>query len=255
MTRIRTTAPAAAGLVPGPRGGRPASALQRAAALSPATRSLDALQRRAGAGPSVAQRAGLEEEELQMQAIQRTAVLEEEELQLKAVQRAAGLEEEEPLQGKLVQRQPEERRAQAATGGLPDDLRAGVEALSGIAMDGVRVHYDSPKPAQLAAHAYAQGSEIHLAPGQQQHLPHEAWHVVQQSQGRVAPTATIAGAAINDDPALEHEADVMGAQAARQSAESAAQRMPEEEELQLVQRRVAVDRTPERPQRARASRR
>jgi hypothetical protein len=122
-----------------------------------------------------------------MQAIQRTAVLEEEELQLKAVQRAAGLEEEEPLQGKLVQRQSEERRAQAATGGLPDDLRAGVEALSGIAMDGVRVHYDSPKPAQLAAHAYAQGSEIHLAPAQEQHLPHEAWHVVQQSQGTGRP--------------------------------------------------------------------
>ena len=27
--------------------------------------------------------------------------------------------------------------------------------------------------------AYAQGSDIHLAPGQEQHLPHEAWHVVQ----------------------------------------------------------------------------
>jgi hypothetical protein len=25
-------------------------------------------------------------------------------------------------------------------------------------------------------------------PGQEQHLPHEAWHVVQQKQGRVKPT-------------------------------------------------------------------
>ncbi|MEL6127089.1 MAG: DUF4157 domain-containing protein, partial [Pseudomonadota bacterium] len=37
--------------------------------------------------------------------------------------------------------------------------------------------------------AYAQGSNIHLGPGQDQHLPHEAWHVVQQRQGRV-PTTT-----------------------------------------------------------------
>ena len=57
--------------------------------------------------------------------------------------------------------------------GLPDGLKAGVEALSGISMDHVRVHYNSGKPAQLNAHAYAQGSDIHLAPGQQRHLPHK----------------------------------------------------------------------------------
>ena len=38
------------------------------------------------------------------------------------------------------------------------------------------------------AHAYTQGSEIHLGAGQERHLPHEAWHVVQQAQGRVRPT-------------------------------------------------------------------
>jgi len=55
-------------------------------------------------------------------------------------------------------------------------------------MDHVQVHRNSSKPAQLNAHAFAQGSDIHLAPGQEQHLPHEAWHVVQQAQGRVKPT-------------------------------------------------------------------
>ncbi|WP_197411151.1 DUF4157 domain-containing protein [Novosphingobium sp. FSW06-99] len=95
--------------------------------------------------------------------------------------------------------------------GLPDRLKAGIEALSGIAMDHVRVHRNSPKPAQLQAHAYAQGSEIHLAPGQDRHLPHEAWHVVQQAQGRVKPTMqSKGGTAINDDAALERESDVMG---------------------------------------------
>jgi hypothetical protein len=72
--------------------------------------------------------------------------------------------------------------------GLPNQLKAGVEALSGIAMDDVRVHRNSSRPAQLQAHAFAQGADIHLAPGQEHHLPHEAWHVVQQKQGRVKPT-------------------------------------------------------------------
>ncbi len=66
--------------------------------------------------------------------------------------------------------------------------RSGIESLSGMSMDSVKVHYNSEKPAQLNAHAYAQGTEIHVAPGQEQHLPHEAWHVVQLAQGRVQPT-------------------------------------------------------------------
>jgi hypothetical protein len=36
--------------------------------------------------------------------------------------------------------------------------------------------------------AYAQSRDIHVPPGQEQHLPHEAWHVVPQAQGRVKPT-------------------------------------------------------------------
>jgi hypothetical protein len=98
--------------------------------------------------------------------------------------------------------------------GLPVDLKSGVELLSGMSMDHVEVHYNSSQPAQLQAHAYAQGSDIHLAPGQDQHLPHEAWHVVQQAQGRVQATLQLKdGVAVNDDQELEREADVMGAKA------------------------------------------
>ena len=97
--------------------------------------------------------------------------------------------------------------------GIPDHVKAGVEHMSGMNLDHVKVHYDSPKPAQLNAHAYAQGSDIHMAPGQSQHVAHETWHAVQQAQGRVAPTTQFAGQAINDNQALEREADVMGAQA------------------------------------------
>lgn len=97
--------------------------------------------------------------------------------------------------------------------GLPDNLKSGVENLSGYSLDDVKVHYNSDQPAQLQAHAYAQGTDIHVAPGQEKHLPHEAWHVVQQKQGRVNPTLQLKGVAINDNDSLEKEADLMGAKA------------------------------------------
>lgn len=91
--------------------------------------------------------------------------------------------------------------------GLPDSLKSGIENLSGYSMDDVRVHYNSSKPAQLNALAYAQGTDIHVAPGQEKHLSHEAWHVVQQKQGRVQPTMQMQGLSVNDNEELEKEAD------------------------------------------------
>lgn len=98
---------------------------------------------------------------------------------------------------------------------LPEALRSGMHALSGVDLGEVQVHYNSSKPAQLQALAYAQGNDIHLAPGQEQHLAHEAWHLVQQRQGRVKATAEAGGVAINDNPGLEREADQMGTRAAQ----------------------------------------
>ncbi len=99
--------------------------------------------------------------------------------------------------------------------GLPDNLKSGIENLSGYSMDDVNVHYNSHKPAQLQAQAYAQGTDIHLGAGQEKHLAHEAWHVVQQKQGRVKPTLQVKGRVnINDDERLEKEADQQGAKAA-----------------------------------------
>ena len=97
--------------------------------------------------------------------------------------------------------------------GMPDNLKAGIENLSGFSMDNVRVHYNSSKPATVQALAYTQGTDIHVAPGQEKCLPHEAWHVAQQMAGRVSPTTNINGMPVNDNVALEHEADVMGEKA------------------------------------------
>lgn len=95
--------------------------------------------------------------------------------------------------------------------GLPDNLKTGMENLSGMSLDDVKVHRNSDRPAQFQAHAYAQGTDIYLGPGQEKHLPHEAWHVVQQKQNRVKPTLQMKGNIhVNDDSSLEREADQMG---------------------------------------------
>ncbi len=125
--------------------------------------------------------------------------------------------------------------------GLPDGLKASMENMSGYALDDTRVHYNSSKPAQLNAHAYAQGNDIHLASGQEKHLPHEAWHVVQQKQGRVRPTIqSKEGIAINNDTALELEADVMGAKALQASTqESFSPSLTDTQPTPLVQQKTS----------------
>ena len=98
--------------------------------------------------------------------------------------------------------------------GLPDGLKSGMESISGMSLSDVKVHRNSDKPAQLQAHAYAQGTDIHLGPGQEKHLPHELGHVVQQKEGRVKPTVQLKGKVnINNDSGLEKEADVLGKKA------------------------------------------
>lgn len=117
--------------------------------------------------------------------------------------------------GKLADNRSTQLAQKPNNTGLPDNLKSGIESLSGMSMDNIKVHYNSFKPAQLNAHAYAQGTDIHVAPGQEKHLPHEAWHVVQQAQGRVKPTMQMKGGVpVNDNKGLEREADLMGARAA-----------------------------------------
>lgn len=120
----------------------------------------------------------------------------------------ASEEDDDTLQGKFER--PVQKKNET---GMPDNLKAGIEDLSGFSMDNVRVHYNSDKPATVQALAYTQGTDIHVAPGQEKHLPHEAWHVAQQMAERVEPTTEVGGMPVNDNADLEHEADVMGARA------------------------------------------
>ena len=120
--------------------------------------------------------------------------------------------EMEPLQERFEPIQCKEEN----TTGLPDTLKTGIEILSGISLDNVNVYYHSPQPPRVQALAYTQGTNIHVGPGQEKHLAHEAWHIVQQKQGRVKPTMQAKGVTVNNEQALEQEADVMGERATQQ---------------------------------------
>jgi len=185
-----------------------------------------ALQRKLTNFAVPAQLQGAEEEELmqgKFDSLQRAP--EEEELvqgMFKTLQRAP--EEEELMQGQFKPNGADSSKVTQRQGnntGLPDNLKSGMESLSGQSLNHVKVHYNSSKPAAVQAHAYAQGSDIHLASGQEKHLPHELGHVVQQMEGRVQPTTSVGGMQVNDNEGLETEATKMG--------DSALQKMSDKE--------------------------
>ncbi|MBK6263411.1 DUF4157 domain-containing protein [Marivirga sp. S37H4] len=141
-------------------------------------------------------------------------------MQLKAIQDMANSSQQakqapqlQSITDNYSSQQPTIQKKENNTG-LPDNLKKGMENLSGMSLDDVKVYRNSDKPAQLQAHAYAQGTDIHLGPGKDKHLPHEAWHVVQKKQGRVKSTFQMKrGVNVNDDVGLEKEADLKGDEA------------------------------------------
>lgn len=143
-------------------------------------------------------------------------------------------EDEEPVQGMFVSQlaedgdelvqgkfDPLQRQADNHTG-IPDAVKQRMEDSFGTDFSSVRVHPESSKAPEVGALAYTQGTDIHFAPGQfkpdtaagRELLGHELTHVVQQLDGRVQPTTEISGMPVNDNEALEREADAMGAKAA-----------------------------------------
>ena len=118
---------------------------------------------------------------------------------------------------------PVAERPSGGGGGAPlhEGVRSKLEGSFGADLSSVRVHQDSSADA-MGALAYTQGEDVHFGNGQydpdsitgQELIGHELTHVLQQRAGRVSiPQGK--GLPINDDPALETEADVLGAQAAR----------------------------------------
>ncbi|HAS40128.1 MAG TPA: hypothetical protein DCS93_06590 [Microscillaceae bacterium] len=126
-----------------------------------------------------------------------------------------------PIQAKQRPIQTKQRPLQRNKGGNNSmgnaneaQIKANVSTLTGTDVTDAQVTYNSSKPMQLQAEATAQGNQVHLGPGKEQHLGHELTHVAQQKQGRVQPTIQANnGVGINNDPKLEKEADDIGAQA------------------------------------------
>jgi len=104
---------------------------------------------------------------------------------------------------------------------IPDPVRGKMERSLGADFSGVRIH-TGREASSIGAHAFTRGDDIHFAPGQydphdrggQELLGHELAHVVQQREGRVTASFQAHGMEVNADPALEREADELGARAA-----------------------------------------
>lgn len=102
---------------------------------------------------------------------------------------------------------------------LAADVRAPMERAFAADFAAVRVH-EGAYVRNIGARAFASGASVHFAPGEydpgtrggRELLGHELAHVVQQSEHR-APAMQHKGL-VNDDPALEAEADQLGARAA-----------------------------------------
>ncbi|TNF25049.1 MAG: DUF4157 domain-containing protein [Deltaproteobacteria bacterium] len=115
-------------------------------------------------------------------------------------------------------------RTRPGGGGEPlsADLKARFEGAFGHDFSDVRIHRGSAAATSVGATAFARGTDIHFAPGRFDAgsqsgldvLGHELTHIVQQRSGRVALPQN-KGLNVNVDRALESEADLLGARAAR----------------------------------------
>lgn len=96
--------------------------------------------------------------------------------------------------------------------GIPTRLKERLEQSTGMPLDDVRVHYNSYLPERLDALAYTCGNQVEIGPGQENCLPHELGHVVQQKLGLVRANAIHStGVAMNTETRLESQADEIGA--------------------------------------------
>lgn len=132
------------------------------------------------------------------------------------MQRLAAEEEELQMKRDLS------RTVQRKSDGMPEQVQMKMESAFGASFSDVSIHEGS-KASDVGALAYTQGSDIHFAPGKyqpntksgQELLGHELAHVIQQREGRVQANGEVNGVPLNDNAALEREADQLGAKAAR----------------------------------------
>lgn len=109
----------------------------------------------------------------------------------------------------LIDAQENHTQSENNTTGIPDELKARLEAFSGISLDDVKVYYNSDLPDQHDALAYTEGTNVYIATGQEKHLMHELWHVIQYKQGRVKATSKVNKKPLDNREQMEHEAETI----------------------------------------------
>lgn len=102
------------------------------------------------------------------------------------------------------------KKNQSTEASWEEKVKTQVGEIMGADLQDVSVNYNSGLPKQFKAHALAQAREVFIAPGQESHLPHELVHVVQQDKGLVKADRESSQISINEDPALEQEAETIG---------------------------------------------
>ncbi|MEZ4429594.1 MAG: hypothetical protein R3A51_18115 [Nannocystaceae bacterium] len=117
--------------------------------------------------------------------------------------------------------------AGVAPGGITTGENAAVLQMTGGAVDlharGARIEHvqrDDPRLRAVGARSLATDGEALISDPGDRH--HELWHLAQQATGRVRPDRHIGGRPVNTSPALEHEADRMGATLGQLAARASA---------------------------------
>ena len=131
-----------------------------------------------------------------------------------------------------VQKKSPEPLQMKGDSGMPEEVKGKMESSMGQDFSNVKIHENSSKAKDVGALAFAQGNDVHFAPGQfqpgsksgQELIGHELAHVKQQREGRVKPTTSTGGMAVNDSPSLEKEADDMGRKAVQAKFEPTVQK-------------------------------
>lgn len=163
--------------------------------------------------------------------VQRAPMKEEELKQAKFTAQRKKKLDEEKLQGKFPNQNTTQLKhnnkataqRNSSASGIPDNVKINMETATGHDFSNVQLHKNSSKAVDVGALSYAQGNDIHFAPGQfspnttagKSLLGHELTHVAQQREGRVQPTVEVSGMPVNDNPSLETEADTIGGNALR----------------------------------------
>ncbi len=102
---------------------------------------------------------------------------------------------------------------------LPEEVQTKMENSFSQDFSNVNIHKDSSSAQDIHAKAYAQGNDIHFAPGEydpsskagHELIGHELTHVVQQKQGKVnSSTINRKSLAITQETEFEKEADEAG---------------------------------------------